>query len=752
MKKKTQQRITAAAVMIFTFVAVAAGLTFLNIGIGRAMSQSVLHTLKEIMEQQAFNFNSELIGASAFLRSVADAVAFAGGPDAATTEMTERFIEDGVFEYIYVTGADGREVTGRALRISENDLQEFSKAAQSGDGIDVGVAQSTDGKDVVVAMQPILENGAATGYVFGVFASEKLNELFLSSFGGDGYAYIADQDGTIIAETRNRYNITTSRKENLYTTWEQATFYEGSLEEIIENAEKGNTGYVSYGLNQEKRLMYYAPIGINDWYIYSIVPEQVIARSAETVLSMVFTTTVLILILFAGLLIRSFLVRKKHIKQLSNIAFIDEVTGAPTLVKFKIDAARLLEENSNTDYVLIQSDIDGFKMINQIFGFKTGNYVLKTIADTIGRNLNPEREVYARSGADVFLILREFQSDKRMKKEWKMMSDHFRMLIEARFEYDIRFPTGFYYLNKDGGERNIADAMERANIAHRRAKQTELDVCVFDESMLRAAVERKQIENQMEAALKKEDYKLFLQPKYDLHTQKFEGAEALVRWKMGGRTFLYPNKFIPIFEENGFIIKLDTYMFEKVCAMLREWLDQGVPCAPVSVNFSRLHLNDPGFVEKLCEIAERYDVPKELLEIELTETTIFDHEEALPGILDRLHDAGFLLSMDDFGIGYSSLGLLKNIPVDTIKIDRSFFMNTPDFKRAKIVLMNVIRMAKELGIKTVAEGIESREYVELLNELGCDMVQGYYFAKPMPDEEYKSLLLGEHVEHEDDED
>lgn len=290
------------------------------------------------------------------------------------------------------------------------------------------------------------------------------------------------------------------------------------------------------------------------------------------------------------------------------------------------------------------------------------------------------------------------------------------------------------------GEITFGMAYERVNFAHRKSKNNEdTNLCDYDKEVMAKLLQEKEIENKMVAALIHKEFHVYLQPKVFLENRKIAGAEALVRWD-NGREIISPGLFIPIFEKNGFIVRLDLFMFEQVCILIKSWLDHGKEPIVVSVNFSRRHIKNNDFVSELCRIADQYEVPKHFLEIELTETVMMENEKALLGILEEIHEKGFTLSMDDFGTGYSSLGLLKNIPVDVIKIDRSFFIDAEDIERTKTVLRNMIIMAKELAIHTVAEGVEEEEHVSLLAELSCDIVQGFYFFRPMKAEEFYSLL------------
>ena len=248
------------------------------------------------------------------------------------------------------------------------------------------------------------------------------------------------------------------------------------------------------------------------------------------------------------------------------------------------------------------------------------------------------------------------------------------------------------------------------------------------------------VEENMERALAAEEFQIYLQPKYNPVTEELSGAEALVRWINQEDGLISPGRFIPIFEKDGFITRLDDYMIAHVAALQMRWLSEGRKVVPVSVNVSRAHFTRPDLAEHICGLVDQYHLPHELLEIELTESAFFDDKEALLQTVNALKKYGFFVSMDDFGAGYSSLNSLKELPLDVLKLDAEFFRGQYEKERGNIVVSEAIRLAKKLNMKIVAEGIEEQDQVTFLAGLGCDMIQGYYFAKPMPANEYEAKM------------
>lgn len=432
----------------------------------------------------------------------------------------------------------------------------------------------------------------------------------------------------------------------------------------------------------------------------------------------------------------------QHINQLEQLAYVDELTGCRTYGKFKEDARFILEQHQDSLHLIVKLDVDNFKLINQMFGYEKGNDILRCIAKAIETTLSNEDGIYARMGNDEFIILIAIESTDEISEAYERFLHNVGLLIGDDFPFRMNFPHGRYIVDpRDEEPIDITEMFEKVNIAHKAAKLDKSASFVwYNENMTKDALHQKEVENKMENALQEEEFIIYLQPKYYLEGEQIGGAEALARWKNENADLFSPGAFVPIFERNGFIIRLDFYILRKVCTILREWMDQGLEPIVISVNFSRLHLRNVNFVKDLCEIVDEYGIERKYIEIELTETVFYDNIQTLEVLLEEMHQAGFTMSMDDFGSGYSSLGVLQNLPVDVIKMDRSFFVNQKDAKRSKAVVSSVIDMAASLGIGIVAEGVEEKVHIDLLRELNCGMVQGYYYEKPVPVERFAELM------------
>lgn len=434
-------------------------------------------------------------------------------------------------------------------------------------------------------------------------------------------------------------------------------------------------------------------------------------------------------------------------RQLERLAFVDPVTNGRNRTSFEIDAGGAVRAALPGTYVLVWLDIQKFKVINDFFGVEMGDRVLRHCYETVEAHLE-NGEYVARLAADGFNLLLRTAGEKELEARLNRIAEdanNFEPFRERN--YLLSFSAGIYPI--DDPVLSLVKIQDRANIARKKSGGSEehcLCTCLFysEQDRLRSLRE-KEMENRMHDALGRDEFVVYLQPKQSLKKAAIGGAEALVRWR-APEGLIPPNDFIPLFEQNGFIVDLDLHVFEKVCAMLRKWLDNGVTPVPVSVNMSRVHLADPQFLERYETIRRAYDVPPELLEIELTESLVFENPHLLVQFIERIRAHGYHCSIDDFGSGYSSLNLLKDMNVNVLKLDRVFFASQEaDNARERTVIVSVIDLAKKLSMGTVAEGVETTRQVEFLQQAGCDMVQGYVFSRPVPLAEFEQMAFGREI-------
>jgi diguanylate cyclase (GGDEF)-like protein len=422
---------------------------------------------------------------------------------------------------------------------------------------------------------------------------------------------------------------------------------------------------------------------------------------------------------------------QEHAKSIEEL---DILTGAYNFFKFISVADAIISQSDEKHYLLAYTDIDMFKYINTTYGYSEGDHVLKQFAEIIKKHLEPE-EIFCRVTADKFIILMNYESRERTVGRIKRLMKSWHQIKTLQGgSHKLTVKAGLCVTNSSD---TATLAIDQANIARQSIHESHKSVYVFfDESMKSTLVKQKEIEDVMDEALVNEEFLVYYQPKFNLSTDEVCGAEALVRWKRPDVGLIPPNEFIPIFEDNEFIVELDFYMLRKVCMQIRELLDKGKHVFPISVNFSPVHLRDQDFVLKMTNIVDSCQVPRKYIEVELTESAMFEDNNYLLTTLNTLHELGFRLSMDDFGSGYSSLNLLRILPFDVIKLDKEFFHHGSTTQREQIIISNVITMLKELDMQIVAEGVETEEQAQFLKTLECNIAQGFLYERPLPAEEF----------------
>ncbi len=392
-----------------------------------------------------------------------------------------------------------------------------------------------------------------------------------------------------------------------------------------------------------------------------------------------------------------------------------------------------------TDYAFAHFDIKQFRVINETFGHIAANQVLKNVVDAMNR----ADFVYAsaRCHNDNFaMIIKDMPEDEMMRTLEQFFEGLSRM--EEDENYRVYFRCGVVPMQRSmlSGNR-VADAAKMAQALGTGMAGTQ--ITIYTDRMHDDISWGNYIKGYVETAIKEDEFMVYFQPKYDIRTDKLKGAEALIRWNYKKREFLPPSRFIPFFERDGSIGEIDDVVLRKVCKALARWKEEGKPLYPVSVNLSRERLYEENLIEHLTKIVDENGISHELIDFELTESATYDNTDHMIGVLDQLRKKGFKISMDDFGTGYSSLSLLTKMPIDTLKIDKSFVdpISTADEREEDItVIRHIITLAKELGFITLAEGAESKVQVDRLRELGCEVIQGYYYSKPVPEAEYEEML------------
>lgn len=445
------------------------------------------------------------------------------------------------------------------------------------------------------------------------------------------------------------------------------------------------------------------------------------------------------LLLLAIILIMLYRSRIKSANAMKKMLYTDSLTGYPSYKALVDESIRLIEK-APEKYALIYMDMHQFKSINDTFGYDAGDRVLKEISDTLHEIIGKD-ERFARVYADKFVLLLQYISESDFEGRIKELSKRLEMLSSGEFATaSFLFSGGIYHLQGDFG--NLDHACDRANYAKCSVKEHFVNTFVYYDDILRSQIMNEKIlEYSMVPALENNEFVPFYQPKVNVITGELVGAEALVRWQHPEQGILPPGIFLPFYEKNGFIVKIDFAVFEMVVRDLKAWMDMGSDPIHISVNFSRRHMQNKHFARKLKDIVDRYGVPTRFLEIEITETVELESVELAVEFVNEIKSYGFTVSIDDFGVGYSSLSFLQELPLDVLKLDKKFLENAMIIPKARDIMRHLVTAMKSNGIQIICEGVESREQQEFIISLNCCFAQGFLYSRPLSHKDFQEYLL-----------
>ncbi len=438
---------------------------------------------------------------------------------------------------------------------------------------------------------------------------------------------------------------------------------------------------------------------------------------------------------------RQFLLCKSNVTAfLERVKGEDQLTGVMSYEKFKLEAVRTLKKPDD-NYVLVFLGIQEFSRINDEYGYEIGDKVLRALASEIQKYLE-EGELLCRIKGDDFAVLIKTGPDEKhdavIREYIEKITDTFRELFPS---ISINCFCGSYEIPR--GEEYISGCLDKAMKARKVAFKNIYEtggLYIYSKEFEIQEKEREEMLRTMKNSLKNGNFRVFFQPKVDINTNEIIGAEALVRLIDKEGKLVSPGKFIPLAEENGLIVEIDKFVYQETFRLMRSWLDAGKKVPLVSVNISRYHLFYDGLPEEMKAMSDSYGLAPEQIEIEITESIFFEDMERLIGMVQHIKDIGYVVSMDDFGAGFSTLSLMKSLPVDVIKLDGGFFLRNELDSKNKAVISAMMQLAYDLGFEVVSEGVETSEQVDFLKEQGGKYVQGYFYYKPMPAEEFEKLL------------
>lgn len=572
---------------------------------------------------------------------------------------------------------------------------------------------------------PLLNNDKVVGVLYCTYNINTLMKLInVSFYENNSISYVVRNDGTIILHPQED-----SLSKNIYKLLKQDNDIR-EINRLKKELQENKTGATVLNMLEERRYLGYATMDngnsennyIKDWNLIFSIPETVVFSNSEQIINRAIYAVLFIILIFIAIIFYIIYIKKSNEKEILSLAYEDKVTHIGNQNKFYRECSKYLLDKPSLNYIIVYFDINNFKMINDTFGYEFGDNLLITIAKALKEELT-EGEVYARLSSDYFAIFCDYKNgkNKRIRK-----IDSIRNNIESNLSivFEISLCVGIYFVEE--GEVDIQKAVNKANMARSVAKGKNINYAIYNEDVRNKLSEESMILDDIKIALVKNQFEVYYQPKFSLVTGEMIGSEALIRWNHPEHGFISPAVFIPIAEKSKLILKIGRFVFERVCNDLSEWKKQGKKIVPVSINLSRVELYQPDIVKFINKTIQMYNLSSDLIEIEITETVAINELNILKNVLNELRKYGFSISMDDFGTGYSSISCLRDMPIDILKLDKSFLNGIEHDERSRNIAKSIVSLAKSLDLVVIIEGVESKEQAELMKQFGCDLVQGFY--------------------------
>lgn len=572
--------------------------------------------------------------------------------------------------------------------------------------------------------------------LFATVNTEDYKEILLRRlFHGEGGTYLINNSGSVLIDSFGEIN---QNNVNLFdflkTKYDLSSNHEiEKLAQMAKDIKSRQVNTFDIHFNKNTYFIHYERLNVNDWYVVSIAPDDTIAKELTTFITISLITCLVITFVVISICVYIDFSNQEKNRKLYNIAYIDPVTSLGNQLYFQENGARFLQSHDKHCYIL-SLDINKFKALNSLYPYEFCNNILKCLAEKLATIL-PPKHITCRISNDVFASLFYYEGSIETLLD-TILQDTSTLNIDGTMVH-INLSIGVYQIKSM--KTDINKLLVKAYMARAKIKGLyDKHYYIFDELLANQLMEEQEIESSMELALKNEEFIVVYQPKTLTSTEKLIGAEALVRWNKNGN-LIPPNKFIPLFEKNKFIMKLDLYIFEKVCKDIAAWKEKYDYAPIISINVSKEHFVNENFIDTYVDICNKYHIDRKLIDLEITESATIDEKIDILKILNTIKEKGFTISIDDFGTGYSSLSMLQNMPIDIIKIDK-VFVDKADLNSPNNIINYIMILANRINVKTIVEGVETKEQAEFVKSLKCDMIQGYYYSKPLHKEEFEDYF------------
>lgn len=713
--------------ILVLLVGVLGALLVNTMGLRSTLRKNTVDYANDVSAQLASNISYRMEARETYVRNLADT--FSGMPEfLLTEELLGRKAEYLEMEDLFVVNADGttipsdKEHAGLGQYLSDNP-ELYTEAR---------IFCADHGE--VFFSAPILRKDCEASLLVGCRSNAMLQQMLQNvDFKNQGLCCITDADGNVIVSATDELPFMELNDIFVGNTNKQDA---EEAQRVLEDIGAHRSGMAKFGsVGGEPVLLGYDFLGINDWVLLTLVPSDLFGENTTPHLFRYIVIIGILSLVMLVILSSTAWYYRRILGHIQSIALTDPLTGGSNELAFRLGCEERLKEYPEQGYAIVYLNIQNFKRFNEYFGVNRGDELLRHICRLLGDSLE-DGELLSRSSGDHFYLLLEGSDEEVVGQRLNRMMGQLERQLAEELSFDqVLFDQGAYLIrDRDADFMLLADRAKVASTYPRKNNE-----CRFYDDALGRQMEREHmLDASFRRAIEDHEFQIYIQPKVRPGQPRASGGEVLVRWQHPEFGLLFPGDFIPLFERSGKICDLDFYMFEESCRLMKGWLEEG-RAMKLSVNLSRAHLisSDLSFLERFRQIKEEYQIPDGQIELELTESLMLERRE-LPlvmGMIDRIREMGFLCSIDDFGFGYSSLTMLKDLNVTTVKLDRQFFLD--ESEKSWMVVGQLIQLAHSLDMTVVAEGIEEQEQVEKLRERGCDLVQGYVYAKPMPASEFQ---------------
>lgn len=725
-------------IILFVLVAVAVTIFFSSYAIFGELEGQLEHNLEDVATQNALALHNKIHSNHELIVSLSDNMhGVEQGEDIEERlQSLEIFLDEynlKRFAYAFPDGTSYATDGG----VANLSYREFFKRGMEGKGTITGILHDALDEShglVNVMTIPVYDDSGEVEGVFGLtYDSQSFNEaLQIECFDGQGYSCAINSDGEIMIAMGSDI---LQMSENLFT---DLLAPDERNEEAIARLQKQMEGKTSGGgtfFLSEKNYYHCVPVNLMDddvtWYMITIAPADVLESRVAPIQHRLYTMAFVVVLLTLMGVAFVIVISRQQKAMMLRYAYEDPLTKGANYARFRID----MSKKRNPRGYLVSMDITHFNNINIVAGKMAGDDMIGKIWQILNEELQSE-ELACHIQEDVFSMFLKTENRELLIERLKQISGRINMQAKTLQVKGIHSRYGLYEMDKN---EDLEDAYSKAQIAREQARsQREQYYVFYDEMDHERLQQNQQLEERFEDSLADEDFEVWYQPKYSVETGEVVGSEALVRWRDTDGSLISPGVFIPLFEQNGMIVKLDEYVFRTVCRQQVKWLADGQKTYPVSINLSRASLYCNDIVERYRRIIQEYQLDTSLIQLEITETAM-EGSASIREFLKQFRNMGIRILMDDFGTGYSSLSTLNMQCFDTLKLDKSLIDYIGD-KNGEILLYYVINMGQKLGLHITAEGVENSMQLDFLKENHCDDIQGFFFAKPMPPAEFENIL------------